>query len=185
MFNQRVVIVDVETTSLDPHERVVWDVGLVIREVDGTYTEQQFFVSLTQREIDRANPKSLDIGGFYERYNEYEALSKGTVAHHVQDVTRGALLAGICVDFDAVSLDNLLRSVGLVPEWDYHLVDIRTLAVGYLNGKSPDSVDFPSDQDTVADLLGIDPIEEEDRHTALGDAKFGAAMLREILGDDQ
>lgn len=187
MFESNVVVVDVETTDLDPHNRLVWDVGMVVLSPDLQFEqEHQFFVELTEREIKRANPESLDIGGFDDRYNVYEALGKNTAAGKVLDITTGNILAGICVDFDAVSLENLLTPLDKRPAWNYHLLDIRTLAIGYVFGgmkgnENYEDVIFPLKQDDVARMLGVEPISENDRHTAIGDARFGAEILRAVL----
>jgi DNA polymerase III alpha subunit (gram-positive type) len=183
MFDLPVVVVDVETTSLDSHDRVVWDVGMVKISTEGDIiAEKQFFIELTQRELDKANPESLDIGGYDERFNGLEAYSKATAAHMIKDFTDGCYLAGICVDFDAVSLENTLRAVGLRPGWDYHLLDVRTLAAGYLKAKELSGpLVWGISQDEVAELLNVDTIEEIDRHTAIGDAQYGAAILLAII----
>ncbi len=179
MFDRDIVVVDVEATDLDPHNRVVWDVGMVKISSEGEIIkEEQFFIELTQRELDRANPESLDISGYDERYNGLEAYSKASAAHRIRDFTEGCYLAGICVDFDAVSLENTLRAANVQPGWDYHLLDIRTFVAGYLHGRGELGTPLWSrSQDEIAELVNVDTIQESSRHTAIGDAQYGAAIL--------
>ena len=176
-FDRPVVCVDIETTSLDPYDRLAWDIGMVRRSLDGTYDSRQFFVDLTERQIERADSESLDIGGFDERYNSLEALSPRTVASHVFDFTRGAYMAGICVDFDTRTVGDLLHSQNLTPPWDYHIVDLRALVVG------AHGVGFNQSQDDLADLMNIERQDESTKHTAIGDAEFNASLLRALLGE--
>lgn len=183
MFDRPVVVIDTETTSLDPYNRVIWEIGMVKITPEGGTDSRDFQVELTQREIDNADPVSLEIGGFDERYNAYSALSRRTVANYVHDYTDGCYVAGICVDFDVRTLTDLLHSHGLQAPWAYHVLDVRTLAVGYLRGKGS-SIPFPSTQDNVATELGIDVISEAARHTALGDAEYGAAMLLAVMNQE-
>lgn len=184
MFDRNVVIVDVETTSLDRSNLVAWDVGLVTRTPDGKYSSEQFFVEVTNRELERADIEALDIGNFDERYNGLEAYSKNRAAHSVFDITKGAYFAAVNPDFDAFALTLLLKQAGLEPGWSYRLIDIRTLAVGYYLGMNPGTVydEFPS-LHTVAEMLEFDPIAETANHTAIGDAEYEARLLAYILGD--
>lgn len=184
MFDQPVVVIDTETTSLDPYNRVVWEIGMVKINPDGTTVSKDFQIELNQREIDRANPESLEIGGFDERYNELEALSRRTVANYVRDFTEGCIIANFAVDFDVRNLTDLLHSYDLQPAWDYHLLDLRSLFVGYLTAKGHERGFLDWDQDAFADEFGVATIEEGNRHTALGDAEYAAAMLEAVIRGD-
>lgn len=184
-FEQPVVCLDTETTDLDPYNRVIWDIGMVRRDVDGDYTSKQLFVELSERQIERADPESLEINNFYDRYNAYSALSPANVAHQVNDFCRGAILAGLCIDFDVRTLEDFVRAHGLIPSWDYHILDLRTLATGYLAGVNlNEPVPVFMSQTDLADTLPVEQQTEDSEHTAIGDAEFNASILKYLLGEE-
>lgn len=165
--------VDTETTSLDPHTRVAWDVALIRREEDGTEKRTSFFVELTNREFVAADSVSLEIGNYDERYDPLEAISKRSAAAIIAEYTDGAVLAAATPDFDALGLANILEAAGLQPKWHYKLLDVTTFANGVLlaNGEIEADNLWPSSLGTVAEILGV-TTSETARHTALGDAEY-------------
>lgn len=169
--------VDTETTSLDPHTRVAWDVGLIRREEDGTEKRTSFFVELTNREFIAADSVSLEIGRYDERYDPVEAISKRSAAAIIAEYTDDAVLAAATPDFDALGLQNILEAAGLSPKWHYKLLDVTTFANGVLFalGKIEVGELWPSSLGNVAEWLGVD-VNESARHTALGDAEYHMAV---------
>lgn len=172
-----ICFVDTETTSLDPHTRVAWDVGLIRREEDGSEKRTQFFVELTNREFIAADSTSLEIGNYDERYDPLEAISKRSAAALIAEYTDGAVLAAATPDFDALGLANILEAAGLQPKWHYKLLDVTTFANGVLLAKGQMDIDeaWPSSLGYVTGRLGIE-VNEFPRHEALGDAELHMAV---------
>ncbi len=186
-----ICFVDTETTSLDPNTRVAWEVALIRREPDGTERKVEFFVELTNRELHLADPESMDIGGFDLRYDPISARSKRTAGLYVSEFTDGAVIIGACPDFDTHNLSILMAAAGLKPNWHHRLVDIRTLAWGYLLCSDSDYVIdeeekamFPVDGSVMREAFGI-TIDPEDEHTAMGDAMDVRAMYDAIMEDSK
>lgn len=135
--------------------------------------------------------------------------SEFDVLRRVEAATRGAHLAGAVVNFDADVLGARMRAHGICPSWHYHLIDVEALAVGWLNGcraqqnaivdgyplendgeEAPGLVRWndpvrgsepPWKSDDLTAALGLDPVPDDERHTALGDARFAMAIYDKVM----
>ncbi|MGN8245258.1 hypothetical protein ACTHAM_002377 [Cellulomonas soli] len=149
------VFVDTETTGLHPG-RKAWEIALIRVDEDGNGRGRSCFIG--DVDLSGADPKGLQVGGFYDRhplYNglhrsptgrerswyspepwgghaDYRVLSEAQAAVWVEQWTRGAHLVGAMPWFDAEVLDSLLRRARRVPAWHYHLIDVEALALGSL-----------------------------------------------------
>lgn len=144
----RLAFVDTETTGLDPDLHEIWEVGLVMREPNGDEHEHKWFLPV---DLGRADPVSLAIGRFHERYGKWpeRELDDGTVipaksgqvsnlprfAHQFAKWTRGSHLVGCVTSFDEERLRRLLKRNGGCPEWHYHVIDVENLAAGFIMGR--------------------------------------------------
>lgn len=183
-----IVALDTETTGVHP-ERQVWEIGMIRRDDDGQ-RETQFYVDV---DLDQADPFGLSVGRFYERHplGRYvsgrddapaPARPQRLAAIEVARWTHGAHVVGAVPNFDTEVLSSLLRAHGAIPAWHYHLIDVETLAVGYLHAQAVEfpgsrAADFvagglPWDSDDLTAALDLDPVPEDERHTALGDARW-------------
>lgn len=170
-----VCFVDTETTGLDPDRHEIWEVGLITP--DGT--EHQWFL---QVDLGRADPVALGIGHFHERCPQPQRVTtRSGFASAFADLTRGMHLAGAVVSFDEERLRKLLRSSGACPEWHYHLIDVEALAVGWLCANKW-TADLPWSSDELTALLGLAVPGENERHTALGDARWAKRIYERICG---
>lgn len=197
--------IDTETTGVHPG-RQVWEVAMIRREDDLTQ-EVLFFVDV---DLASADPFGLKVGGFYDRHPAGRWLSnkggpvefpwgtemgrhldKATAAKVVARFTHGAHLVGAVPNFDAETLAPLLREHGLTPAWHYHLIDVENLAAGWLLGHAaamgtpPDVVTAaipPWKSDELSRHCGVEPPGEDERHTALGDARWAMRLYDAISG---
>ncbi len=190
--NGTLAFIDIETTETHPELRRAWDIGLIIRTPDGDQIERQWFIACGDLDLGNANPYALAVGKFYERHPqastdllETPVRSERAVMAAIEKLTRGARLVAWNVEFDATTLDRRMRANGILPAWDYHLIDVRPLAAGCilanLEGgwvKSP--VFWDSAEITEALEVPLPP--EEDRHTALGDARWHMALYDAVAG---
>ena len=178
-----IVFLDTETTGVH-RAREVWEVGMIRRDDDGE-RETQFFVDIDLRDAD---PFGLAVGRFYERHPTGAILSGGKLSGNaplktprdaamtVAQWTHGAHIIGAVPSFDTNSLSDLLYEHGLTPGWHYHLIDIESLAVGFLIGQhgwriEPDLLPLPWKYTHLQHLLDLKPQDESEVHTALGDAR--------------
>jgi hypothetical protein len=201
----RICFIDTETTSLRPDRRA-WDIGIISREPGGRDVEHGWFIDGRDLDLGNADPMALKIGRFYERHPHYrldrESTGTDTESEYdalrlVEAITRGAHLVGAVPNFDADVLSARMRANGICPSWHYHLIDTEALLVGWLHRHAAvlenreATIDEatrlralaspPWKSDDLSAALGI-KVSDEDRHTALGDAKWARAIYDAVTG---
>lgn len=191
--------IDTETTGVHPG-RLAWEIALIRRDDTG---ERERTIQVTDVDLSNADPFGLNIGGFYERHVDYDGkreddvlyMTEADAATFIEDWTRGAHLVGAVPDFDARTLDPMLRRHGLIPAWHYHLVDVEAMAVGWLNARHAASrhgatdprlpIAPPWKSDTLSMMCGVNPPSEAERHTALGDARWAMRWYDAMTGGER
>jgi DNA polymerase III epsilon subunit-like protein len=192
---------DTETTGVHP-ERKVWEVAMIRREDSGIESSTSFFVEVN---LQNADPFGLKVGRFYDRHPLGRYLSLAgpfekvpdtgetpdyyTGEHAAREVARcthGAHIVGAVPNFDTEVLAELLRWHGLTPAWHYHLIDVEALAIGYLSamrtgGPEWRSLRLPWDSDALSRQVGVEPASDQERHTALGDARWAMRLYDAIV----
>lgn len=193
---ENVAFIDTETTALDRDIRQVWEVALIIGDVEH---EWRLPVDLS-----RADPMSLSMNGFHGRYNDWDTPPEERVwklhefAMEFARLTRGLHLVGACVNFDEVSLWDLLRDNGECPMWHYHIIDVEALAAGWLAAIRRDAAEVgptpaaehwtnkqvaapPWRSTDLSRAVGVNP-DDFDLHSALGDARWAKAVYEAVMG---
>jgi hypothetical protein len=192
----RLVFLDTETTGLgDACD--VWEIGLVVRELapaEGVAHIDTEYCWLVRPDLSTAEPTGLRIGRYYERIGGLgkkmpdaavavkhpdgtdDDLHVMEVAFELAGLLDGATIVGAVPDFDARHLGAWLRKWGQQLTAHYHLVDVETLAAGAL-GKAP-----PWDFDMLLAAYGL-AYDEDQRHTALGDAQMVRDLYDAVMGD--
>lgn len=155
---KRRIFIDCETTGLDPTRHEPWEIAMVIRldqddrklidldnlnqhGVAGWISESDlsFVVQLPLLKPENADPMALRINGYYDRcvyaykdviFDAYHvSMSKMKVLHRFLD---GAEIVANNPGFDMAMIQERFRVFNLAPMWDYRLVDVRSMASGYL-----------------------------------------------------
>ena len=203
----RPVFIDTETTGLDPDRHAIWEVALITP--DGNEHVWQFPVDEVSadpfaldigRYWDRRWPVGIQevshLDAIYQAHSpksrrrnfpdQGRAIKPGRDwCEHFRDLTAGLHLAGAVVSFDEERLRRLLHQHGILHRWHYHLIDVEALAVGYLM-REPVRAGFdgsmlPWKSDELSAELDV-TVSEEDRHTALGDAKWAMRVYDAVMG---
>lgn len=187
--------VDTETTSLHPELRRPWDIAVIRYGVDGHRTEWQTFVALLDLDLHRADLLALRVGRFHERHpqatgatppvsyageppNSYiggwpkNLTTAEEAAAVVERLTRDAVMIGAVVSFDTDTLASMLYREGFCPSWHYRPVCVETMAAGRLAALG-ETVEEPWSAEDLSRRCGVEPPAGDDRHTALGDARWG------------
>lgn len=198
----RLCFIDTETTSLRPDRRAWDIAIIVREDGKPADVEHQWFVGSQDLDLGNADLISLSIGRFYERHPDVNpALVAGVPAtrhsphpewenelmHEIEVLTRGAHLIGAVPNFDAEVLAARMRAHGICPSWHYHLICVETLAAGWLHrhaavlelreqkiegARLRACAAPPWKSDELAAELGVRISNDEERHTALGDARW-------------
>lgn len=172
---------DTETTGLDPDRHEIWDLAYII---DG---EEKVFEM--DPDLSKADPFALDIGRFYERRPRWHgdipdpdctAAGNGWVALQVAHDLKGRHIVGAVPSFDDAFLKRFMAKHQLPVTWHYHLIDVETLAVGFLAFEGG-AMTLPWNSEVLSLAVGVDPLQFE-RHTALGDARWAKAIYEKIVG---
>ena len=212
-----IAFVDLETTALDRDQLQVWEVALIRPEVtpaepcpcveegarcnecDHTgelpeivdWVEDVWHLPV---DLSRADPMSLSMNGFVERYNDWDTPAEERpfklweFAREFALYTRGLTLVGANPAFDERALWKLLRDNGECPLWHYRTICVETLAAAYIAQLHPRDVPEartvrtpPWKHTDLVRALGIDP-DDFDRHSALGDARMAKAVWERVMG---
>jgi len=197
----QVAFVDTETFGLDVERHMPWEVAVI---VDGEEHVWQIF--WPQSVIDDAEPIALEISGFKDRsiqlrdeLDPYMALltPKASVLRFAE-LTQGRHLVGAVVSFDEERLrrmhTNVLGYTDRFP-WHYHVIDVEALAVGHLHGERVSvgggctsdvatqfQIGLPWSSDDLTAALGVEAVSGDERHTALGDARWAKRMFEAVMG---
>jgi DNA polymerase III alpha subunit (gram-positive type) len=180
MADGRLVALDTETTGLDPDTERVFEVAAIDL---ATGQEHVWRFEPPGYVVDAMHPKALEVNRYHERtsapgWRWDDAGGLVDLAH----LLTGAHLVGAVPDFDARHLAATYLRFGLpVPRWHYHLIDVETMAVGWLRGTGlVERLELPWESDYLSELCGVDPPGEGERHTALGDARWVARWYRRV-----
>lgn len=195
------VFVDLETTGLEPDRHEPWEIAMIVRGHPDPLQDGEWLWQ-TAPNLARADAVALRLNRFYEREvtaggaaremqspkpaspNTYITdghvlTNNRAVAHAIARLTNGAHLVGVNPAFDAAFLRAFLRGNGFAESWHYHLVDMLAVAAGRMN-------EPPPWRSEVLSVTGSVPIPVgEDRHTALGDARWVQRWYDAMFGGEQ
>jgi len=179
---------DTETTGVHPARRP-WEIAAIVRPAGADVrqdTPYTWFIDVRDIDLGNADPVALRIGRFYERHPQMNGRRKEHTVWrlhealpHVEELLRGAVIAGSNPSFDMETLGPLMRAHGILPSWHYHPLDIPSMAEGWLRGRGK-SLPDKLKSDELARAVGVDP-DKYDRHTALGDCELFRAVYEAII----
>jgi len=184
-----IAFLDTETTSLRPDRRA-WEIAVITRDEAVRDKEHTWFVDADHLDLGNADLMSLKIGRFFARHPQYrldeefdytKVADEGDALRQVEAVTRGAHLVGAVPNFDAEVLGARMRAHGICPSWHYHIQDFETLIAGYLRGQGKPVPPLPWKSDDLSRLIGVEPPGEDERHSALGDARWAVRAWDAVM----
>lgn len=186
----RVVFLDTETTGLDPATEQVFEIATICGV---TGRERVYHLEPDAEVVERMHPKAAEVNRYHERTADPAWVWSSP--HHTADDLRktltGAHIVGAVPDFDTRFLTAWYKHMGQdVPRWHYHLMDIENLAYGWMLREPLTAQErgvlasLPLDSDRLSQMCGVDPVPEDERHTALGDARWVMRWWNRLHGVD-
>lgn len=189
-----VAFIDTETLGLDPDIHPVWEVAVISGDVECVWQ-----LPVTEVDVERAHPMALEMTHFRRRrVATVDLPPRAHVLRQVAQATAGCHLVGAVPSFDEERLRREMRANGIVPTWHYHLIDVETLAIGWLaREKGVGSATVredggsiapfydprpPWDSRAVSRALGVDLDQFGEAHTALADARWAKALYEVVMG---
>lgn len=204
----RLIALDTETTGLDPATCEVWEIGAV--DLD-TGDEFEWRLRPSDYAVATMHPRAAEVNRFHERTEHpdwrWHDNPKAALAE-LHGLLDGAHVIGAVPDFDARFLGATYARWSMVPpRWHYHLIDVESVAVGFLAGLRAAFVEvspwsgevawagsaalaaaeaewplpLPWDSDALSAAVGVRSPSGGERHTALGDARWVADMWRRMM----
>jgi hypothetical protein len=199
----RIVFLDTETTSLIPGPATIWELAVILRDLNAHEEGDTEFLWHMRPDLTGADPRSLEVGGYYERcmargfppgtafrllsppddtgeQTSPRRLVTADLAAEVAPMLSGTHLIAANPAFDAAHMEALLRANGECPAWDYHLTDIGSLVRGWA-ARGSRLLPFPLKVADAARVAGIDP-DQYEAHSALGDARLVRDIYDAVTG---
>ncbi|WP_435108132.1 hypothetical protein [Nocardiopsis synnemataformans] len=148
-------------------------------------------------DLTNADPKALEIGGFWDRHPQGIGTVKDEpedprlVASRLARILAGSVVIGSNPTFDKDMLTPLFAEHGQVWAAHYRMVDVITLGAGRLMGSPREELREtgylpptpPYKTTDISRAFGIDPGDYA-RHTALGDCRWVKALFEAITGKE-
>lgn len=172
--NRNLLFVDLETTGLDPEFNEIVEVGCIL--VDGKTLEiiSEYSAKIKPKHIGRASEEAIKVSGYSPKLWK-NAKDIKEVLKKVAEMAPGAMIAGWKVDFDWWFLEHAFKVAHIAHDFDYHLVDVISLAYVYFRKKKrPIGLGLRK----VASYFKI---KMEEQHDALGDIKGTYLVFRKLM----
>lgn len=187
MIGRQVIVVDTETSGLDPARHTTLEVawwnlttderGLFIppHNVSTVLAGADIEALRVNRYIDRipGQPQDLDDTELHRLWSQFTDYDEDDVTDDGRAAETRHVLAGANPAFDAAFLSNLFAGLARVAPWHHRLLDLSAYAAGVLGL----DVDELPGLRTVCALLNVEPGD----HTAEGDVTATGLCFRALF----
>lgn len=183
MSRPRIIALDTETTGLDPRTEEIFEIA--VQDVYAPTREAVWCPKPSDDAVRLMHPTAAKVNMFHERTSAvtWSWDNPLTVCEELHAWLDGAHVVGAVPSFDMNFIKEFYARNGQeAPRWNYHLIDVEAMALGYLTARNglPPTVPFKSTE--LSRECGIEPPSGEDRHTALGDTRWVADWYRRMAG---
>lgn len=180
MSKRQLIVVDIETSSLDVSRAVALEIAAVNVESG----EEFYFAPWIKRELySKFDAGALEVNRYFERGVFHSAATSErdneNALWKLANFLEGNTLAGSNPAYDAAVLRRLLVSYLNDPQpWHYRLADLAAYAAGALGLP-------PTDTPGLSKVCELLDVTNEDPHTAMGDARATAECFRRLIARPQ
>lgn len=181
----RLIILDTETTGLDPSRHRIVEVAWMTFAPDDLLSASTF-VEIEEWDLGAADAEvveALKINGALDRYDADEARSIGDILEQLtDDIGDGAVLCGINPAFDRAFLDATTERWGFAPlKWHYAMVDVKSMVAPFAGSLSTAAQMAWARSRGDLPWVGSPGEPLSDRHSALGDVALTRWLLAHAL----
>lgn len=172
-MNNTIIIVDIETTGLDPATAEIIEIGAILVDKDTGLSLGTLETKIAPTSIETAEPQALAVNG----YNAAEWEGAPTLTEAMTkfaEFARGATLMAYNVTFDYGFLREAFRKTGVQDPMRYHRLDLLTLAWA----KLPTSNSYSLKNVCIA--LGLEP--EPAVHRGINGAMKAYEVYQSLVG---
>lgn len=168
------LVLDVETTGLDPSADAIVQLAAVILDAQ-TLAERRAFSTLV-RTAKPISDSAYDVHGLGLKDLETAPELPAALSQFREFADSSAIICGHNVGFDYAFLKNGYLQLGWTFPFDYHTLDIWSLAFFILGA---DGIQLPKyDLDHLCGLYGIP---RAAHHDALQDVRASSQILRQLF----
>lgn len=171
----KIAIIDVETTGLDPDVAEIIEIGMVVFDSRTMAIEKTFEVKVKPERIEDAHPKALEVNGYNEAEWEDAMTLYQAMLRLSEEVDSKTIFCAHNMIFDWAFLRAAEKKTGITLPFDYHKIDLLTLAWG----KIPHHKIFSWSLKTICTYYGIPP--EPKMHRALMGALHEYAVFTKVM----
>ncbi len=171
------VVLDLETTGLDPAVHEILEIGAVRVPADLSSVRAEFSAKVRPEHIENADPDGLKVNG-YSAEAWKDARPCPEVVREFVQFAQGGMLAGFNVAFDWAFLARALDLKNRPDPWpfDYHIFDV--FSVAYHRAIASNVPMTKWTLSAFCEQYGI-PVPPKP-HRALNDAKRTLELLRAL-----
>lgn len=182
----QVAFIDTETTGLHPDHHEIWDIAIIVDDEEHCWQNK-----LSQAGLILVDDWVRENTRFSTDYNHETAIWPWETAERLEKLLKGRHLVGACPWFDSERLHSIYRRHMQETNhpWHYHLLDVECLALADYIDRVADArgdfidLDLPIKSDDLSRMIGVEP--PEDRHTAIGDARWAKQIFEKIFGEGE
>lgn len=163
------IVVDTETTGLHADAAILEVAAINV----STGEEMHVVPHVTREQLAQAQPAAMQINRYYERGIWRQALNPEATEDaywKLSDMLSGNTFGGCNPAFDAQLLGRVLPEG---PDWHHRLADLAAYA-------GPALLLAPNELVGLADICERLGVQNENEHTALGDARATTECFRKV-----
>ena len=164
------MIVDIETTGLNPEIHEIIEIGAVDEVTGATLS-----LKVVPIRPHTADPRALEVNGYKPEYWE-DAVTLGFALMRLKQFSlKGSklpLMLGYNVSFDRMFLEKAYRECGIVYPFNYRHIDIMSMV--YANGGREEAPSLKN----ACEYYNIAP--EQEPHRAIGGALAAYELLKKL-----
>lgn len=173
-FAKDILLLDFESTGLDPVEHDPTQLGAILLDKN-SLKEKKHFLSYIAADLSKASPEALAVSGITTEKLKDAPSSGEVIKNFLDEFGTDVFLASWNSILDRGLLDKMLRAIGQDTFiYDYHYLDVWPIC--YMHLARSGQGDKLRGDDTFA-ALGLPP---RNTHDALEDCRYAAEALRAI-----